>query len=177
MRRSKAYGPRTRVDLLVTVASGYWTVSAYDNKALGLPLGTQMLKVFSFKGWFYVHYQPLVVWAFNSDWYSQWKTSNSSKMTWAENEVEPLTKQKIHAVAAFYVATFFTNMSVKHYQYRFTINRLEGTKVCRYSWHSAGSLGRPFPMLKYNIFEAILETALGNCYGLKLPKCWLRFKK
>jgi len=23
------------------------------------------------------------------------------------------------------------------------------TKVCRYNWHSAGSLGRPFPMLKY----------------------------
>jgi len=22
-------------------------------------------------------------------------------------------------------------------------------KVCRYSWHSAGSLGWPFPMLKY----------------------------
>jgi len=24
-----------------------------------------------------------------------------------------------------------------------------GTKVCRYNWHSAGSLGWPFPMLKY----------------------------
>jgi len=23
------------------------------------------------------------------------------------------------------------------------------TKVCRYGWHSAGSLGWPFPMLKY----------------------------
>jgi len=21
------------------------------------------------------------------------------------------------------------------------------------------------------------QTALGNCYGLKLPKCWLQFKK
>jgi len=24
-----------------------------------------------------------------------------------------------------------------------------GTEVCRYNWHSAGSLGWPFPMLKY----------------------------
>ena len=24
-----------------------------------------------------------------------------------------------------------------------------GTKVCRYNWHSAGSLGWPFPVLKY----------------------------
>jgi len=40
------------------------------------------------------------------------------------------------------------------------------------------SLGWPFPLLKYKyIFQikytvAILcQTALGNCYGLKLPKC------
>jgi len=26
---------------------------------------------------------------------------------------------------------------------------LQGTKVRRYNWHSAGSLGWPFPMLKY----------------------------
>jgi len=26
------------------------------------------------------------------------------------------------------------------------------TKVCRYSWHSAGSLHWPFPMLKYKLF-------------------------
>jgi len=25
----------------------------------------------------------------------------------------------------------------------------QGTKVCRYNWHSAGSLGWPFPTLKY----------------------------
>jgi len=25
----------------------------------------------------------------------------------------------------------------------------QGTKVCRYNWHSADSLGWPFPMLKY----------------------------
>jgi len=27
-----------------------------------------------------------------------------------------------------------------------------GTKVCRYSWHSARSLGWPFPVLKYKYF-------------------------
>ena len=26
---------------------------------------------------------------------------------------------------------------------------VQGTKVCRYNWHSAGTLGWPFPMLKY----------------------------
>ena len=56
-----------------------------------------------------------------------------------------------------------------------------GNEIVRwYNWHSAGSLGWPFPMVKYKyIFqikytEAIYQTALGNCYGLKLPKClWL----
>ena len=28
-------------------------------------------------------------------------------------------------------------------------NSLWGTKVCRYNWHGAGSLGWPFPMLKH----------------------------
>ena len=42
---------------------------------------------------------------------------------------------------------------------------VQGTKVCRYNWHSAGSLGWPFPMLEYEyIFqikytEAILSNA------------------
>ena len=57
--------------------------------------------------------------------------------------------------------------------------RLQGTKVCRYNWHSAGSLRYPFPVLKYkyifqiNIRKQFYQTALGNCYGLKLelPKC------
>ena len=52
----------------------------------------------------------------------------------------------------------------------------------RYNWHSAGSLGWPFPMLKYKYIlqikytEAILST-LGHWYGLKLSKCWSQFKK
>jgi len=43
-----------------------------------------------------------------------------------------------------------------------------------------GSPGWPFPMLNINIFEKKIrkqfyQTALGNCYRLKLPKCWLQF--
>jgi len=63
----------------------------------------------------------------------------------------------------------------------------QGTKVCRYNWHSAGFPGWPFPMLKYKyIFEIkytktilsfFYQTALGNCYGLKLAKCGLQLKK
>ena len=61
----------------------------------------------------------------------------------------------------------------------------QGTNVCRYNWHTAGSLGWPIPVLKYKyIFEVkytetILfdQTALRNCYGLKTPKCWFQFQK
>jgi len=40
----------------------------------------------------------------------------------------------------------------------------QGTKVCRYNWHSAGSLRWPFPMLKYkNIFRIkYMEAILSN---------------
>jgi len=33
-----------------------------------------------------------------------------------------------------------------------------GTKVCRYNWHSAGSLGWPFPILKYKYIFHIKYT-------------------
>ena len=36
-----------------------------------------------------------------------------------------------------------------HLHSRHTAQLILATKVCRYSWHSAGSLGWPFPMLKY----------------------------
>ena len=56
--------------------------------------------------------------------------------------------------------------------------------VCRYYWHSAGSLGWPFPVLKYKcIFSTKIygsnsyQTAHGNGYCLKLPECWLQLKK
>ena len=52
---------------------------------------------------------------------------------------------------------------------------------------NAGSLGWPFPMLKYkHVFEikyteailsSIYHTALRNCYSLKLLKCRLQLKK
>ena len=57
-----------------------------------------------------------------------------------------------------------------------------GTIVSRYNWHSAGSLACPIPMLKFkyifqiNIRKQFYQTALGNCNGLKLTKCWLQFK-
>jgi len=35
---------------------------------------------------------------------------------------------------------------------------LQGTKVCQYNWHSAGSLGWPFPMLKYKYIFQIKYT-------------------
>jgi len=39
-----------------------------------------------------------------------------------------------------------------------------GTKVCRYNWHSAGSLDWPFPVLKYKYIFQIkyIETVLSN---------------
>ena len=44
-------------------------------------------------------------------------------------------------------------------------------------------MGWPFPMLKYkcifrikNTRKQLYQTALGNCYDLKLPKCRLQFK-
>ena len=46
--------------------------------------------------------------------------------------------------------------------------------------HSANCIGTR--MLKYKyVFQikytkAIYQKALGNCYGLKLPKCWLQFE-
>ena len=34
----------------------------------------------------------------------------------------------------------------------------QGTKVCRYNWHSAGTLGWPFPTLKYKYVFHIKYT-------------------
>jgi len=51
-----------------------------------------------------------------------------------------------------------------------------GTKVCRYNWHSAGSLGWPFPMLKYKyIFqkkytEAILSNITRKLFWFEISK-------
>ena len=37
-----------------------------------------------------------------------------------------------------------------------------GMKVCRYNWHSAGSLGWPFTMLKYKYISQIKHTEAIN---------------
>ena len=40
---------------------------------------------------------------------------------------------------------------------------LQGSKVCRYNWHSAGSLGWPFSMLNYEyIFRQYTKAVLSN---------------
>jgi len=51
-------------------------------------------------------------------------------------------------------------------------------KLGRYNWHSAGSLGWPFPAPEYECISQIIryigkqfyQTALVHCYALKLPK-------
>jgi len=53
---------------------------------------------------------------------------------------------------------------------------LLGTKVCRYNWHSAGFLGWPFPVLKYQyIFqikytEAILSNSTRKALWFEITK-------
>ena len=55
-------------------------------------------------------------------------------------------------------------------------SRQQGTKVCRYNRHSAGSLGWPFPVLKYEyIFqikytEAILSNSTGKLLWFEITK-------
>jgi len=39
--------------------------------------------------------------------------------------------------------------------------------VCRYNWHSAGSLGWPFPMININIFFQIKRTLQFVCDVVK----------
>ena len=52
----------------------------------------------------------------------------------------------------------------------------QGTKVCRYKWHSAASLGWPFAVLKYkNIFQikytkAILSTSARKLLWFEITK-------
>jgi len=59
-----------------------------------------------------------------------------------------------------------------------------GTRVCRYNWHSTGWLAISSAKIQIYISqikntEAIFfcQTAPGNCFGLKLARCWLQFKK
>jgi len=56
-------------------------------------------------------------------------------------------------------------------------------RVCQYNWHSAGSLGWPFPMLKYKyIFqiknmEAIFFTQHSETVWFEINKMLIAFKK
>ena len=50
---------------------------------------------------------------------------------------------------------------------------LYATKVCRYNWHSAGSLGWPFPMIKYKYFFQIKYTEAISSDSIRKQ---LRFK-
>jgi len=56
--------------------------------------------------------------------------------------------------------------------------------VCRYSWHSAGSPGWPFPVLKYKCIafqikytEAILSNSTRKLLRLEISKMVLQFKR
>ena len=54
---------------------------------------------------------------------------------------------------------------------------LQGTKVCRYKWHSAGSPGRPVPRLKYKciFFYKIYTAAISSHSTRKL--LWFEIAK
>jgi len=45
------------------------------------------------------------------------------------------------------------------------------TIVCRYNWHSAGSLGWPFPMLKYiDTEDAVLSNSARRLLQFEITK-------
>ena len=58
-----------------------------------------------------------------------------------------------------------------------------GTKLCRYNWHSAGSLSWPFPVLKYKyIFqtkytEAILSNSTRKLLWFEITQKLIAVKK
>jgi len=59
---------------------------------------------------------------------------------------------------------------------RSAVTTPQRTEVCRNNWHSAGSLGWPFPVLEYKYFfqlkytEAILSTSTRKLLWLKISK-------
>jgi len=62
-----------------------------------------------------------------------------------------------------------------------TFDWQEGTKVCRYNWHSAVSLGWPFPMLKYKYqvkyTAAILRNSTRKLLWFEITKMLTAVKK
>ena len=59
---------------------------------------------------------------------------------------------------------------------RSAVTTPQRTEVCRNNWHSAGSMGWPFPVLEYTYFfqlkytEAILSTSTRQLLWLKISK-------
>jgi len=59
---------------------------------------------------------------------------------------------------------------------RSAVTTQQRTEVCRNNWHSAGSLGWPFPVLEYKYFfqlkytEAILSTSTRKLLWLEISK-------
>jgi len=57
-----------------------------------------------------------------------------------------------------------------------TSHMSSATKVCRYNWHSAGFLGRPFPMEKIRIYfvkiyaEAVLSNSTRKLLWFEITK-------
>jgi len=52
-----------------------------------------------------------------------------------------------------------------------------GTKLCRYNWHSAGSLGWPFPMVKYKCIFRIkcTQAILSTQHSETVTVTWVTF--
>jgi len=78
---------------------------------------------------------------------------------------------------------FGTNVSIKASNRKMLyFPSSQGTKVCRYNWHSAGFLGRPFRMLKYRyIFqieysEAILSNSTRKLSWFEITKMLIAVK-
>ena len=77
-----------------------------------------------------------------------------------------------------------SNVAFRVFQLCRQLWSLWGTKVCRYNWHSAGSLGCPFPMLKYkyiflkqNIRKQFYQTALGKLIWFEIFKMQITVEK
>jgi len=69
----------------------------------------------------------------------------------AASELRLRLRNKLQCIIANTLRTANVAASIIFFAglYCFTVTRQWGTKVCRYKWHSAGSLGWPLPMLKH----------------------------
>ena len=81
----------------------------------------------------------------------------------AADQGQKVKKSKGHAAPIVTPRPRATVMPMKHAPEN---RRRQGRKVCRYNWHSAGSPGWPFPMLKYKykkrICSEVSESSPGN---------------